>query len=590
MAVNDILFLENTLEQKKNLTATSLSKSDFFELFTFEQILKKFDLSNDELLSGKTGKGDDGGIDGFFVFIENRIIDDFMVLDNNEKATIKISQRNPSIELYLIQAKETPSFSEQVFDKVISTIMTIFDFRKEISELSKNYNQELIKNLDKFRQAIKQAVHANLSVNFFYASTGDRNEIHPKVFSKADLFKQTISQYLPGSRVSVEYWGARELLEQSRQEVTYTLNLNFLKNISSHGQYVLLSSLKDYYNFVTDEHGNLRRYIFESNVRDYQGDVGVNQNIRNTLERENDIADFWWLNNGVTILASKESISGDTIQLDDVQIVNGLQTTTEVYKYVRKQDKTKNIDKAILIKVIVIQDPETRDRIIKATNYQTPIPTTQISIVTQSIQRDIEHYFLNHNWFYDRRKNYYKNIGKPIDRIISITYLAQAVMAIVLFEPHKSSTKGSPSLIITKDYERVFNQRFQPDVYLFCASTLKNIETFIRNNESEQSNVLKDIDRREIQTICTPENLYTLRFHIAMLLTSKLAGKSNYKPDDIKSLVLEELSKDILKQTISLLINFTISYARKYKYSLHDVKSIVKDKNFTQYLQKQLIS
>ena len=66
MSQNDVILLNTILKQQKT---DDSSQSDFFELFTFEQLLKKFDLSSDEIKSGKTGGGDDGGIDGFFIFL-----------------------------------------------------------------------------------------------------------------------------------------------------------------------------------------------------------------------------------------------------------------------------------------------------------------------------------------------------------------------------------------------------------------------------------------------------------------------------------------------------------------------------------------
>ena len=48
--------------------------------------------------------------------------------------------------------------------------------------------------------------------------------------------------------------------------------------------------------------------IFESNVRDYQGNTDVNEGIAASLGTASS-EDFWWLNNGVTVLATKEGVS-----------------------------------------------------------------------------------------------------------------------------------------------------------------------------------------------------------------------------------------------------------------------------------------
>src|SRR5690606_13640517 len=42
---------------------------------------------------------------------------------------------------------------------------------------------------------------------------------------------------------------------------------------------------------------------------------------------------------------------------------------------------------------------------------------------------------LSRGLFYDRRKNHYKNSGKPIRRIVSIPFMAQAVMSCALGDP-----------------------------------------------------------------------------------------------------------------------------------------------------------
>ena len=74
MATNDSIVLNSILEQKKIQIARDLPDDDFFELFTFEQVLKKYDLSYEELEHGKIGGGDDGGIDGLFIFINKKYL------------------------------------------------------------------------------------------------------------------------------------------------------------------------------------------------------------------------------------------------------------------------------------------------------------------------------------------------------------------------------------------------------------------------------------------------------------------------------------------------------------------------------------
>ena len=560
---NDIIILDSILKQKKTQTADTLSDSDYFEVFTFEQLLKNYELSYDELFSGKVGGSGDGGIDGFFTFINNELF--------NEDTDIEVIKKNPVLEIFLIQAKRSPTFSESVVDRVNATVADIFNLKNNLPDFRTVYNTDIINKADAFRTAYLDlaARHPELKIYYVYVSKGDTLTIHPNVRNRAKTLKETIERYFHGSMVEVKFVGARELLDASRLEKSYTLQLRFLENYISRGDnnYVVLSSLEDYFKFVSDESGDLRRYIFESNVRDYQGDIEVNKDVRQTL-RSDDELDFWWLNNGITILASKASIAGKTITLDDVQVVNGLQTTTIIYNYFKEKNVEENDERSILIRIIVTDDAETRDRIIKATNFQTAIPIASLK-ATDRIQRNIEDYFLQHDWFYDRRKNFYKNIGKPVDRIISIPYLAQTVMAIILREPDNARARPSSLIKRDSDYVRVFSESTNPAIYLFCAKTMKRIDNFLRNESTEYP----------------AQEINDLKFHLAMLSTIKLLGKNEYEATDVTSLSEDDFSWDLLTESLDEIIDLVREFADE---TYGTIGRIAKSRDFVNYMIKNI--
>ena len=74
MSSNDVIVLNSILTQKKIELANTFSDNEYFEVFTFEQALKDYDLSYDELLFGRVDGADDGGIDGFFIFLNTKLI------------------------------------------------------------------------------------------------------------------------------------------------------------------------------------------------------------------------------------------------------------------------------------------------------------------------------------------------------------------------------------------------------------------------------------------------------------------------------------------------------------------------------------
>lgn len=93
--------------------------------------------------------------------------------------------------------------------------------------------------------------------------------------------------------------------------------------------------------------------IFDMNIREYLGNKGVNKNIYTTLLDYNDRKNFFYYNNGITIICDKmhsiKTHSSDdnmhaAFDIENPQIVNGCQTVNSIY------EALKNIDPNILEK------------------------------------------------------------------------------------------------------------------------------------------------------------------------------------------------------------------------------------------------
>ena len=66
---NDRILLDEVLEQERAARAPGMSPSTYFELFATEQVLKDYDLSDEEIDSGVVGDGGDGGIDSIYACV-----------------------------------------------------------------------------------------------------------------------------------------------------------------------------------------------------------------------------------------------------------------------------------------------------------------------------------------------------------------------------------------------------------------------------------------------------------------------------------------------------------------------------------------
>jgi len=304
-------------------------------------------------------------------------------------------------------------------------------------------------------------------IKIIYASRSDTSEPAPNIKSRAEVLTKTLRDLFSNAEINVSFVGATELLALSRKGIDSQIRLPLAEApIAREGnRFIILCKLPEYFKAVCDDTGALKRYLFDSNVRAYLGNGAVNADIMSTLKRDDspDRADFWWLNNGVTVLATNAWVMAKEIIVENAQIVNGLQTTETLYRYFSESADLGD-KRTILLKIIVAVDAEIRSRIVKATNYQSTIDLAQLRGLDK-IQRDIDDFLLDNGWFYDRRTNVYKNMGKPADRIISIPYLAAAVRAIALGEPARSPRQRSRSLRDDQVYETIFNQKWDLKVY-----------------------------------------------------------------------------------------------------------------------------
>jgi hypothetical protein len=501
MASNDKIILDEILKARQAEVDPDASASDYFELFTAEQILKDYDLSYDEIESGLIGDGGDGGIDSVYLFVNDELV--------HEDPDYTHLKKNPSIDLVVIQSKTASGFQETPVERFLTVSDDILDLSKPVDTLGSVYNEGLCGAISRFRTVFQQLAprFPTLSTCFHYACKG--SDPAPTVRRKVQKLEAVVKNHFPTAIFSLKFVGASELLALARRRPQTTYTLQLAENpVSSAGQvgFLCLVKLRDFNAFITDKSGVLHRQIFEANVRDYQGRTEVNDEIQKSLKEKNP-EDFWWLNNGVSILASKASQSGKTLTIEDPQIVNGLQTSTEIYNYC-KSSNTDDDERKLLVRVIVPAADDSRDRIIKATNSQTAVQQASLR-ATDKIHRDIEEFLRPRGLFYDRRKNYYKNDGKPRDKIIGIPYLAQAVMAVVLQKPDVA--RGRPSSLLKKDedYKKVYSELYPVELYFVCVEAMRRVETRLKS-------AAVNLPRKDRNN---------LRFYVLMHAVSTLSGE-----------------------------------------------------------------
>ncbi|MCE2499616.1 MAG: AIPR family protein [Dehalococcoidia bacterium] len=528
MVSNQRTILNQLLEQYRLALDPDDTPDHFFEYFAAEQALKDFDISSDEIESGLVGDGGDGGIDGLYLLVNGQLI--------QEEWNFADLRKNISVELIVVQAKTHNGFQETPVERFITVSEDLLNLDSDAGELSEIFNEQVVELMTRFHAVYKELTIKNpsLKLTFVYACKGDKPG--RTVQRKVGLLKQAVEGQLPACMFDFRFLGANELVELFRRQPPRNYLLPLAENpitVSAKSGFVCLANLRDFFAFITDEQGEFRSHVFESNVRDYQGATEVNEEIQETLTTPLS-EDFWWLNNGVSIIASEVTMSGGkTLTIEDPQIVNGLQTSREVYKYFNETEDPET-DRNILIKVMVPDDDESRDRIIKATNSQTSIQRASLR-ATDKIQRDIEDYLKSHGLYYDRRKNFYKNAGIPRAVIIDIPYLAQAVMAILLRRPDTARGRPSSLLKTDEDYAKVFNADYPVHVYYVCVQAMRKIEQALKSNSL-------DVVRKDRSN---------LRFYVGMHAVAG-AAKHPLPPAEIAKFDVDRLDDAAIKKSLAV--------------------------------------
>ncbi|TAL70273.1 MAG: hypothetical protein EPN82_03305 [Bacteroidetes bacterium] len=546
------IILIEVLRQKKVELAPDLTDDEFFGLFSCEQILKDYDISYDQIKSGIVDGGGDGGIDAVYTFINGELLE-----EDTEYLYLK---KEINIDLFIIQSKNQESYKEEAINKLHASAIDLFDLSKELDTLKSTYNSELLFKIDLFRTAFLTLASKfpKLNIYYYYSTLGDKPD--QKVERKVSVLEKVIKSGFSDCNFIFTFLNSDTLLLLARKQpvITKSLNIEETPISTKDGGFIVLVNLFNYYKFIVDDNDKILKSIFDANVRDYQGKVEVNKAIKDSLQN-NFNEDFWWLNNGVTITSNKTVLSGKALQIEEPQIVNGLQTSYEIYNYFHSEISNK-ADRKILIRILKPENETSRLKIIKATNSQTNIPIASLR-ATDEIHLNIEDYFLSKGFFYDRRKNYYKNLEKPIDKIISIPYLAQIMTAILLKEPDYSRARPSSLIKSEEKYKMIFDNSISPELYLKSVILQKRVESILKN----------------FQPLLTKNEIGDLKFHLTMSIIIKYLKKTNYTIKDFSNINIESISDSDIKDVLNILkqIYLDLGNTNKVAKSPEFVKKII---------------
>ena len=492
---------------------------EIFEAFATSSLLRKYhqsdilDIEDDVLVGG----GGDGGIDSVVVLVNGR-----PAMTKQDVDFFVERLHRLEVEFIFVQAKASPAFN--------SADIGAFGFGVEQffaavgnSDPRVAFNSNVRQIIDLTCYVYEQSIYMekNPRCYLYYVTTGDWTDaVEPR--GRIDHTLHTLRQTNLFLDVQVKPIGASLLKDLYRAleravigDVEFSRAAVFPKITGVDDAYIGLLPGDEFIRLVSTDDGQLNRNLFYDNVRDYQGNNPVNDEIGRTLKNDDHRSNFALLNNGVTIVARSIKRIGDTFQISDFQIVNGCQTTHILFE--NRHNVQANT--FVPVKLVATNDSEIVAQVVKATNNQTAVlPEALESLMP--FHKELEDFYntreagidATERIFYERRSKQYAMDRVSQANIVTLTKQIKSFIGMFLDEPHSHPRYYGELL---KSYAgRIFANDHGPEPYYASGVALGYVERWL-NASTDQ----RDLRPYKYQL------LMLLRIMISGLDVPKLNGR-----------------------------------------------------------------
>lgn len=452
-------------------------------------------ISNDEALLDIICVDDyfDSGIDSICIRVNGHIVTSLDFL----KFIIEKDKGIRTAEIILIQSKCKDKFDL----KEISTfILGVQNFLEPVSSRKLNAKVQLWFNIkNEILENVQYWTDMNhIDVRLFYAAANATWTNSSEVLGSFETLKKAAERFENGvykieSPVFID--------EKRLQKISVNENETYSAKLALQGTPLQLAgddsvmgcaaiiNATDLLGILIDETtGNLKRGLFEENVRDYQGNTNVNQSIRETIK--NAPESFILRNNGITILANRlEYPNLNSVRITNPQIVNGCQTCSVIY-YAHKEGL--DLSKVqVFARIISTNETETINSIVSANNNQNMVHD-MINEITKEYHKKLETYFREYDDVAESRHVYYERRSKSLANENICAYqkctfktLIQSSVAVWFDAPYDAV--DSEFRLLPKYKDQVFSDNHMEICYYASASLFSVFDLLVYENRIDST-------------------------------------------------------------------------------------------------------
>lgn len=348
-------------------------------------------------------------------------------------------------DIYVLQTKNTGSFSSNALIQLHNGLRWLFEkARKDLDTLS---NKALRDKILEYRSVLNNLGPSNLRVHVRFVTKGSTKVLSDEFAQELTSIRSTYSTDT-FETFEVEPLGADELIELSKIQERQTRSVNADIKIRSDAN---TPSLIKYFaqglkglvcSIPAAEIGRLVNdntdgAVFDLNIRRFLGGRGgVNKDIASTATTTESSYEFWFLNNGITIVCDEFEEVPDPdnphVKLRNLQIVNGCQTATTLA--IAQKNGTLAADVRVLTRIYQTKDPNLVSKIVLTTNNQNQISSRDLR-ANDPVQLDMEQGFKIFGYFYERKIRQFDESKIDASRIFANELVGQWYLAVVLKNP-----------------------------------------------------------------------------------------------------------------------------------------------------------
>ena len=478
--------------------------------------------ANFTVLSSKTGiafdlddistsDGEDG-IDGIAVLVNEEVT----VSSSECEKLFKGDRKNHDVELVFIQAKSGEAYDLGEFLKFKEAILRFLDSdgynsRDSISKESHEVFEVVLKHVPKIR-------NGRPSVFIRYVATGLYKKPPALEEARHDL-KQKIEELGMFDQIDIRFIDREELTRlwvstysgtSAEMEMFSVAPMPKIHGVEE--AYLGIARAKEIVDkLLKGEDGGIRAQVFEENVRSFLGTENtVNSSIAATLRSGATASRFPALNNGITIVSPDVRLQGNTIHLQNFQIVNGCQTSHVLW------ENRGALEDGVMVSVKVVEtdNEDLFAELVTATNSQTRVDKNQFYSLRPIIKR-VERYFdafadnEDGRLYFERRDRQFVGRDIPAIRIFSMHMAAKSVCAMFLQRPELAFKY--PKTMYDELGDRMFSEDVKEVVFYAACLAMYRVHLLCSNG-------------------VIPQDIKRYKWHMLPLIRALICGSKDVFP------------------------------------------------------------